>query len=64
MTEPRSFLTPAELCARWGIDRRTLDKLFGARLPVLRVTARIWRIRLADVEHYERAERITPHLDT
>ena len=55
------FLTPAELCARWGIDRRTLDKLLGPRLPVLKVTARVWRIQVADIEAYERTERISRH---
>lgn len=54
------YLSPAELCDRWGIDRRTLDKLFGPRLPVLRVTERVWRIHLADIEAYEAAERINP----
>lgn len=58
------YLTPAQLSDRWGIDRRTLDKLFGPRLPVLKVTARAWRIHLSDIEAYEQRERITPHLDT
>jgi hypothetical protein len=58
------FLTPTELCARWSIDRRTLDKLFGSRLPVLKVTARVWRIDLADVEAYEQSERISQHRAT
>ena len=58
------FLTPTELCSRWGIDRRTLDKLLGPRLPVLKVTARVWRIQVADVEAYEQSERISQHRGT
>lgn len=61
MTEDRrQYLSPAELCDRWGIDRRTLDKLLGPQLPVLKVTARVWRIKLTDVETYERTQHLTP----
>lgn len=58
------YLTPLELCERWGIDRRTLDKLIGPRLPVLRITERVWRIHVADVEAYEQSERIRQHQTT
>jgi excisionase family DNA binding protein len=52
-----TYLTTAQLCERWQIDRRTLYKLLGApQLPVVRVNRRVWRVRLVDVERYERRE--------
>ena len=58
---PGLYLTPAELCARWTIDRRTLNKLFGSQLPVVKITARTWRIHRKDVERYELLQRIGQH---
>ncbi len=46
------FLTPSEVCARWRIDARTLDKL---ALPWVRLTPRTRRIALAVIVAYEAA---------
>lgn len=54
--EQRQFLTIAEVCQRWRIDRRTLDKLTGPRLPVIQITTRVFRIPLTAVQQYEREQ--------
>jgi hypothetical protein len=47
------FYTPAELCARWKIDPRTLDKL---DLPWKRITPRVRRIHAEIVLSFEKAQ--------
>lgn len=44
------FLTVSELCERWRIDRRTLDKI---DLPWFCPRPRVRLIDLAFVQHYE-----------
>lgn len=56
MSDARVFLTPAELCERWRIDARTLDKL---SLPWFVVRSRVRRIALDIVLDYERRHRLT-----
>lgn len=51
------MLTPADLCLRWRIDARTLDKL---DLPWVRLSERVRRISLAVVLTIEQRERLVP----
>ena len=48
------FFTPAELCARWKIDLKTLDKL---DLPWCQLRPRIRRVRAQVVFSFEQAQR-------
>ena len=54
-TDPALFLTPSEVCERWRIDIRTLDKL---DLGWFWVSPRVRRIRREDVISYEKAQRL------
>ncbi len=56
MSERPVYLTPAELCERWRVDARTLDKL---SLPWFIVSGRVRRISLEIVLEYERRNRLT-----
>jgi alkylated DNA nucleotide flippase Atl1 len=49
------MLTPSEVCERWRIDLRTLDKL---DLPWVRVSDRVRRIALTVVLEVEQRERL------
>jgi hypothetical protein len=55
-TQEGPVLTPAEVCLRWRIDLRTLDKI---DLPWIRLTERVRRIPLSVVMTYEQAQRMT-----
>lgn len=48
------FLTPDQVCQRWGISRRTLSKM---PLPHVRVTERVVRYRAQDVAEFEARNR-------
>jgi excisionase family DNA binding protein len=55
MTRPESeWLTVTEVCGRLGVSRRTLFRLIDrAKLPAYKIGHWI-RLRVADVEAYER----------
>lgn len=53
--QPVSYFTPDELCRRWRIDRRTLDKLPLARLQL---TVRIRRYEVRTVLAFEQAQHL------
>lgn len=48
------FMTPDQVCQRWGISRRTLSKM---PLPHVRVTDRVVRYRVQDVVEFEARNR-------
>jgi hypothetical protein len=50
------FLTPGDLCERWNVDWKTLNKL---PLPWVRVTPNVRRIELTFVLKYEQAQRLS-----
>lgn len=49
-TDPVVYLAPSELCQRWRIDARTLDKL---DLAWLWITPRVRRISMQAVVQFE-----------
>jgi hypothetical protein len=48
----RDFLTPKQLCERWGLERRAVYRRLQ-RMPVLRQNRRVLRVRLEDVLRLE-----------
>ena len=52
-----TMLTPMEVCSRWRIDLRTLDKL---ELPWVRLSERVRRIPLDVVIEVEVKQRLYP----
>jgi hypothetical protein len=52
------FLTPSDLCERWQLSLRTLDKF---DLPWTWLRPRVRRIKLSDVLAYEQRHRLTSH---
>ena len=44
------YLTPSEVCQRWRIDARTLDKI---DLPWIQITPRVRRVSFAVVQRVE-----------
>ena len=57
---PLEFLTPAQLCSRWQVDIRTLNKF---NLPWVRLSPQVRRVALHAVEHIEQAMGIVPTTD-
>jgi hypothetical protein len=48
------FLTPAQLCARWQLSERTLERWRKARvMPCYKLGGKAVRYRLVDVEAFE-----------
>jgi len=54
LTDP-DFLTPGDLCARWRIDLKTLNKF---SLPWIVLAPRLRRIELAVIEEFEVRQRL------
>lgn len=50
------FLSPGDLCERWNVDMRTLDKL---PIPWVRLSSRVRRINMAFIVEYEQAQRLS-----
>jgi len=51
------YLTTAEVCERWQIERKTLYKLLGScRLRYIAVTGHAHRVLREDVERFEREQ--------
>lgn len=60
MMEPRhqdDYLTPEQVCRRWGISMNTLRKL---PIPRTRIGARQIRFKGEDVVRYEQQQRFCP----
>lgn len=55
MTTTDHFLTPREVCARWRINIKTLDKL---ALPWFYVSPQVRRIEVAVVVRFEQEQRL------
>jgi excisionase family DNA binding protein len=52
------WLTVAQLCRRWQLDRKTIYKFIDAEiLPVWRVSRHLYRIALRDVLRFEARNR-------
>ena len=49
------FLSPGDLCERWRVDWKTLNKF---ELPWVRLSPTVRRIELSVVVQYERANRL------
>jgi hypothetical protein len=49
------FFTPTELCERWKIDPRTLDKL---ELPWCWITPRVRRVSASIVFSFEKSQNL------
>jgi excisionase family DNA binding protein len=49
-----AWLTIAQLCRRWQLGRKTVDKFIDAKLlPAWRVGRRLYRVAVADVLRFE-----------
>jgi hypothetical protein len=55
MTSSEEYFTPAELCERWKVDPRTLDKL---SLPWVRITKRVRRVEAKIVLTFEQEQKL------
>lgn len=53
--DDRPNVTPEELCERWSISLRTLDKF---ELPWVWLSSRVRRIRLRDVRAFEQRHHL------
>jgi excisionase family DNA binding protein len=52
-----AWLSVAQLCHRWQLDRRTIYKLIRAKLlPAWKVGPRLYRIAVADILRFEDRE--------
>jgi len=52
------WLTVAQLCRRWQLDRKTIYKFIDAEiLPVWKVSRHLYRIALRDVLRFEARNR-------
>lgn len=56
-----TYLSPEDLRRRWGIGRRTLDKL---NLPWISFGPKVKRVKLSDVEAFEEQNRFRAHAST
>jgi excisionase family DNA binding protein len=53
LSEP-AWVTVAQLCLRWQLDRKTIYKFItGKILPAWKVGAHLYRIAIADVLRFE-----------
>jgi len=50
------FLAPGDLCERWNVDWKTLNKF---PIPWVQLSPTIRRVELTFVLHYERVNRLT-----
>jgi hypothetical protein len=55
MTSSEEYFTPAELCERWKVDPRTLDKF---PLPWVRLGPRTRRVETKIVLTFEQEQRL------
>lgn len=52
------WLTVAQLCRRWQLDRKTIYKFIDAEiLPVWKVSRHLYRVALRDVLRFEARNR-------
>ncbi len=52
-----SYLSPKEICARWGLHLETIRRLIRAgKLPAIHF-GRLIRVRVADLEAFENSQR-------
>ena len=57
----RAWLSVAQLCVRWQLNRKTIYKFIAAKiLPAWRVGPRIYRVAVADVLRFEKRNRLGP----
>jgi hypothetical protein len=55
-TKDMAFLSPGDLCERWNVDWRTLNKF---DLPWVQLSPKVRRIDLAIIIEYEQRNRLT-----
>jgi len=56
-----AWLTVAQLCSRWQLDRKTIYKFIDADvLPAWRVGPHLYRVSVADVLRFEGRNRLLP----
>lgn len=52
-----SYLSPKEICARWGLHSETIRRLIRAgKLPAIYI-GRLIRVRVSDLEAFENSQR-------
>jgi len=52
-----AWLSVAQLCRRWQLDRRTIYKFIGAKLlPAWKVGPRLYHVAVADILRFENRE--------
>jgi len=61
----RAWVTVAQLCLRWQLDRRTIYKFIDSKiLPAWKVGAHLYRIAIADALRFESRNRLPPERKT
>ena len=56
-----AWLTVAQLCRRWQLDRKTIYKFIDADLlPAWRIGPHLYRVSVTDVHRFEGRNRIAP----
>lgn len=56
-----AWLTVAQLCRRWQLDRKTIYKFIDADLlPAWRIGPHLYRVSVADVLRFEGRNRLAP----
>jgi excisionase family DNA binding protein len=60
-----AWLSVAQLCRRWQLERRTIYKFIGAKLlPAWKVGPRLYRVAVADILRFENREGWRRTLET
>jgi hypothetical protein len=55
--EPVIYLSPGEVCERWKVEWRTMNKI---PIPWVQLSPTVRRIDLAFIKHYEERNRMRP----